>query len=433
MIVGDLILACRESVTDQPPTLYPPNTANTAVVAQNGSPLVSGLSYYVKVTMLNAWGETLYNGELGPFTITGPNQGIQITAFGPINQAVIIRAYFGLAGAENSYIQIPLAANLVGPPGVTFVIGDTTQVYGTGYPPTRNSAYLPDLDGDAISASTMFRFLNDALKLASQISGGLLDYSGVGSLSGVPQYIVNGEWKKVASCWYDGYPLAMDDNGNYFRRNSITASVLSSVAMSTFNNQMMIEVWPQPSRTAGITTLAAQILIGQTSAQLTSAAQFLLTNGFVQIGSEIMSYSQINGNTLLNLQRALGGTVQSVIPAGSLVNELNLFWSGWRMYNPNFIPGQSNLVIPAPLGWETALFKYMLGRCKLAEQGVGDFEKLEQSFLKQIGDWWRSNKVVVGPRQIGDQSQGLETYFGGQGGGWVVPAVLMGLSLAMRV
>ena len=420
MLVGDIVQATREAVTDLPPVLYAPNSANISVIAFAGASLVPA-SYYLKITMLNNWGETLYQAEQGPFTVTASNQGIQVTVFGPINQAVMARVYYGLQGNEFSYASVPLpATNSNQPSTVTIVIGDPSLTYITGMPPTRNTAYLPDSDGDAISASTMFRFLNDALKLASQISGGLLDYSGVGSLSGVPQYIVNGEWKKVASCWYDGYPLAMDDNGNYFRRNSITASVLSSVAMSTFNNQMMIEVWPQPSRTAGITTLAAQMLIGQTSAQLTSAAQFLLTNGFVQIGSEIMSYSQINGNTLLNLQRALGGTVQSVIPAGSLVNELNLFWSGWRMYNPNFIPGQSNLVIPAPLGWETALFKYMLGRCKLAEQGVGDFEKLEQSFLKQIGDWWRSNKVVVGPRQIGDQSQGLEV-LPNLGGGWVIP------------
>src|SRR5271166_313453 len=280
MLVGDIVQATREAVTDLPPVLYAPNSANISVIAFAGASLVPA-SYYLKITMLNNWGETLYQAEQGPFTVTASNQGIQVTVFGPINQAVMARVYYGLQGNEFSYASVPLpATNSNQPSTVTIVIGDPSLTYITGMPPTRNTAYLPDSDGDAISASTMFRFLNDALKLASQISGGLLDYSGVGSLSGVPQYIVNGEWKKVASCWYDGYPLAMDDNGNYFRRNSITASVLSSVAMSTFNNQMMIEVWPQPSRTAGITTLAAQMLIGQASAQLTSAAQFLLTNGF---------------------------------------------------------------------------------------------------------------------------------------------------------
>ena len=224
--------------------------------------------------------------------------------------------------------------------------------------------------------------------------------------------------------WYDGYPLAMDDNGNYFRRNAITASVLSSAANSTFNNQMMIELWPQPARTSAITTLAVDLQIGQLTATLTSTANFLLTNGFVQIGSEIMSYSGLTGNVLSNLQRALSGTTQSLIPAGSFVRELNLFWSGWREYNPNFQPGASAQVVPVPLGWETNLFEYGLARMKLAEQNVGDYTKLNESFKKQMSDWYRSNKVTIGPRQIGDQTSGLEV-LPNLGGGWVIPAAMM--------
>jgi hypothetical protein len=184
---------------------------------------------------------------------------------------------------------------------------------------------------------------------------------------------------------------------------------------------MMLEVWPQPSRTAASTTLAAQMLIGQTSAQLVSTAGFLLTNGFVQIGSEIMSYSGLLGNTLPNLNRGLGGTVQGVIAAGFPAKELNLFWSGWREYDPKFKPGDSLVVVPAPLGWETILFEYMLGRMKLAEQNVGDYSKLTEMCRKNFSDWYRSNKVVAGPRQVGDVTNGLETWGGGQGGGWVIP------------
>ena len=133
-----------------------------------------------------------------------------------------------------------------------------------------------------------------------------------------------------------------------------------------------------------------------------------------------MSYSGINGNTLTNLQRALSGTVQSVIPAGSTVQELNLFWSGWRMYAPAYGPGNSLVVVPAPLPWETMLFEYMLGRMKLAEQNIGDYSKLTESFKKNMSDWNRSNKVVVGPRQVGDQTNGFEV-LENLGGGWVIP------------
>jgi hypothetical protein len=411
VLVGDLIQAVREAITDQPQTLAIPTL--TAVPTTGGS--FAPASYFLVATMFTPWGETLPSNEVN-VALSGANNAFQVTVLGPLGLlpsfVTKIRIYIGeAAGQETAYFDLPfVTAN----PQTVPALGSVQS------PPSRNSAYLPDTDGDAINASTMFRWLNDALKLASQVCGGLLDYSGVGSVSGAPQYIVPGQWKKIASLWYDGYPLAMDDNGNYFRRNAITASVLSSGAMSTFNNQMMIELWPQPSRTAAITTLAVPLLIGQLTATLASTAGFLLTNGFVNIAGEIMSYSGISGNTLNNLQRALSGTTQSVIPAGSIAQELNLFWSGWRVYNPNFQPGNSLSVIPVPIGWESILFEYGLGRMKLAEQNVGDYSKLTDSCIKKFSDWLRTNKVVVGPRQVGDQTSGLEC-LPNLGGGWVIP------------
>jgi hypothetical protein len=411
VLVGDLIMAVREAATDLPQTLGAPSLLG---IATSGGGSIPPNTYFVVITSTNSWGETLSSGEL--FITVNPGiQTLTLTFNGPFGNTGNYRLYFGFSsGQENGWIPFS------DPNGTGVVVITSFTGASGGTPPQRSTAYLPDLDGDAVSAYTMFRWLNDALKIGSQVCGGLLDYSGVGSIVGQPQYIVNGLWTKIASMWYDGYPLAMDDNGNYFRRNAITASVLSSVAISTFNNQMMFEVWPQPSRTSGTTTLAAQMFINQTSAVLVNASNFLLTNGFVQIGQEIMSYSGLVGNQLNNLQRALGGTVQSVIPAGTTVVELNLFWSGWRLYQPNFQPGSSSTVVPVPVGWESIIFEYGLGRMKLAEQNVGDYSKLTESCKKNFSDWFRQNKVVVGPRQIGDQTSGLEV-LPNLGGGWVIP------------
>ena len=265
MLVGDLVMATREAITDLPGTLIPPSNLVLTPVA--GS--IPAGTYYVVMTLINNWGETVPSNEAS-ITLSSPG-GIQVAV-------TLNSSSFGLTGCK-VYIGNAAGQEFMSSTGaVPIAPFSITSIANlpNGNPPTRNTAYIPDLDGDAVSAGSMFRWLNDALKLASQVCGGLLDYSGVGSVNGTPQYIVPGQWKKLASVWYDGYPLAMDDNGNYFRRNSITASVLSSVALSTFNNQMMIEVWPQPSSTASQTTLAAQMLIGQTSAQLTSSAGFLL-------------------------------------------------------------------------------------------------------------------------------------------------------------
>ena len=415
MLVGDLIMSVREAATDLPQTMILPGIVSATGVSFGGGTLNPG-TYYLQVTATNQWGQTLPSAET-PVTVGAGQNAIQLFVFGPPGNTGNIRVYVGL-GSNLEFQYVPFTViNFSNSLTITSLAGAIA-----GAPPSRNSAYLPDTDGDAVSAYAMFRWINDALKLASQVCGGLPDYGGVGSIVGSPQYVLPGLWKKIASVWYDGYPLAMDDTGNYFRRNAITASVLSSIATGTFNNQMIIELWPQPARTAAQTQLAAQMLIGQTSAQLFNASGFLLTNGFVLIGTEICSYSGISGNTLTNLQRGLGGTVQSVIVAGTQVQELNLFWNGWREYNPNFQPGSSGVVVPVPLGWETILFEYGLSRMKLAEQNVGDYSKLNDSCIKKFSDWYRTNKVTTGPRQIGDQTMGLET-LPNLGGGWVIPAL----------
>ena len=416
MLVGDLIQAIREAITDQPQYMAAPASLIANAANLTGGTVPPG-TYFIVVTAVNPWGETLPSPEVS-VTVTAPQNAIQLTFPGPNGNNGNFKMYFGFtAGGETGWV--PVSGN-VAPLNVLSLLATNSVYTNGGSPPTRPTAYLPDTDGAAVGAYTMFRWLNDALKQASQVCGGLFDYSGVSSIAGQPQYITPGQWKKISTLWYDGYPVAMDDAGNYFRRNNITASILSSVATSLFTDRMMLEVWPQPARTAAQTTLASQMLIGQTTAQLTSAAGFLLGNGFVQIGTEIMSYAGISGNTLQNLQRGLSGTVQGVIPAGTNVQELNIFWQGWREYNPNFQPGSSYAVVPVPLGWETILFEYGLGRMKLAEQDVGEYSKLTESFKKQLSDWYRTNKVTTGPRQVGDQTQGLEV-LPSLGGGWVIP------------
>jgi hypothetical protein len=412
LLVGDIVQAFREAATDQPQTLGIPLLFSLTPVNDANGTIPLG-NYVIQITALTSWGETLPSVEL-PVTVGAGQNAIQIVySSSTSGNPTALRVYLGSAsGAENLWIQITPA------PATPFRLLAVPVL--SGAPPSRNSAYLPDTDGDAVNAFTMFRWVCDALKIASQVCGGLLDYCGISSISGVPQYIAPGQWKKISSFWYDGYPLAMDDAGNYFRRNSITASVLASVAVSMFTDRMMLEVWPQPSRTAAATTLAAPLALTDTQATLTSSAGFLLTNGFAQLGTEIVSYSQILGNVLQNLVRGLGGTVQSSQASGSAVSELNMFWQGWRKYNAVYVPGQSNVVIPVPLGWETILPMYALARMKLAEQNTQEYTALKKEFEEELKSWFKSNNVVAGPRQIGDQTGGLEV-FPSFGGGWVIP------------
>lgn len=410
MLVGDLIQKIRTAITDQPQPLFPPQTV-TAVATPIACTMTPG-TYWVRVSQRSPWGETSATGEPPPITVDA-SHGILITC--PlVPWAPILRVYLTLAnggaGQEAQFVESSVSP---------FII--SANPVNAGIPPTRNSAYNPDTDGDSFSCATLYDWVNDGLKIASQICGGLIDYGGVATVSGNPSYVVPGQWKTISDVWYDGYPLSMDKVGNYFRRNSITASVLASVAMSIFDNRMALEIWPQPARTAGATTLVNPMGTTDSSLLAASLAQFLLTNGMVQVDSEIMAYAGMSGGTLSNLLRGLGGTTAVSHQPGANVTELNLFFHGWRMYAPTFFPGQAILTIPIPVGWDAMLVNYGLARAKLAEQNMGDYQALYKTFKEEMGQWYRTNRIAVGPKQVGENSNTLEVIPGSTGISWVVP------------
>lgn len=413
ILVGDLIQAIRVCITDQPQTLLPPTIPSVNIVSAPGSNLTIG-NYFVVVTFRNPWGETLQSPEIASPVTVGVSQGIQIIAPAIPPGATVIRAYLtqpgGAAGTEQQWIESSV---------LPFTI--STALTNSGAPPSRNTCFLPDTDGNSFNAAILFQWVNDALKLGSSVCGGLIDYSGVTTVSGVPMYQVPGQWESIPDVWYDGYPLAPDKRGNFFRRNSITASILSQVTTSILTDKMMLEVWPQPARSGASTTLANPMLATDTQAICVNIGGFLLTNGFCQIGTEICSYSQRSGNTLLNLIRGLSGTSPAQAwPAGTVVNELNLFFGGWRKYAPAYFPGQSFSTVPVPVGWETLIPIYGLARVKLAEQNTQEYMQLKKDFTDELTIRFKTNKVTTGPKQIGDTSSQLEV-IPTLGGGWVIP------------
>jgi hypothetical protein len=410
MLVGDIIRGIRTAITDNEGTL--PAPANPTVANDpTASTLPNGV-YFGFVTFRTPWGETTTNATEFTVTTTGGNPSIKITAPVLPPGASVIRVYLTLAGgaasSEQQMFESAVLPMFISAPGTMSL------------PPTRNTAYVPDADGDSFSATVIYGWINDALKLCSQICGGLPDFGGVSTVSTVGSYIIPGMWRSISDVWYDGYPLAMDKRGNLFRRNPVTASVLSQVTTSLFTDRMMLEVWPQTARTAASTTLTSPMAATDSSAALTLSTGFVLTNGFAKIDSEIVQYFGTASNTLSNLIRGLAGAAPSAHLNGAAVNEINLFFGGWRMYAPAFVPGNAFLTIPVPVGWETMLPIYGLSRVKAAEQNIQEYKALKDDFIQTMTQWYKTNKVTTGPRQVGEESTSLEVV-PSLGGGWVIP------------
>jgi hypothetical protein len=391
-----------------------PLTADTgtAAVSTFTGTLPAG-TYCCQVTQRNNWGETISAGEFADLVVAA-GQNISVTS-ALLPGAVAIRAYLTLpGGASGSEIQWVESATS------PLVISAPLTGYGT--PPTRSTAYLLDSDGPQFGASTLYSWLNEGLAEFSRIVGGILDYSGVPTLAGQSLYVCVGEWLEISDVWYDGYWVQGGKRAEFFRRNTVTTSILSRVTVSVMTNQQVIEVNYQPDRTAGVTATTNAMLTTDTQVGIANTGFSYLPFGFAQIGSEIVAYSGLQNGVMSGLIRSLGSSVAQAWPAGTPVTELSLFWCGKRLFNTKYGPGQSATVLQAPNGWAAILPIWMLAQAKKAEQDVDTAQKLEKQFVDAAEAWYRSNKGVARFVQVGGSGTPL-TFNNTIAGGVIVPGI----------
>lgn len=407
-LVGELILSFRELATDLPVGKFPVPVAGdlpALSVISSANPLPAA-TFFIVFTSVTPFGETQISAEQN--IVVGAGQAIQFTTNYAV-KATSMRAYFGTApGAETQYVQFN---------SVPFTF-DSTVPSTYVPPPTRSTAYIPDSDGTALGVFAAYRWLNQALAwAAAKNRGGLPDFGAVGTIGGRGNYVMNGYWKKIDNAWYDGYPLGLLSKNNVFRRNPVTGySGMLSIFQAT--DRLMVECWPQPSRTSGQTTLAAPMTATDTTATLTSAAGFVLGFGMVQIGAELVYYSAISGNTLTGLLRGMCGTVPAAQASSTAVTELNLLVSGYRVPS-TYSVGQMLSTLYLPPGWDEAITSYMVYRFRKAEQDEAGAKAALSEATQKLSDL-SANRIIAGPRQIqpfGSQGPeiaiGLGSPFGG--------------------
>ena len=249
-----------------------------------------------------------------------------------------------------------------------------------------------------------------------------MDYSGFPSTINWATYTVTGEWQRILNAWYDGYPVSFNPTSAFFKRNLTTSSILAGWAVSYANSQLGIEVWPQPARTAAVTTLAAPMTATDTTATLTSTAGFLLpTYGMTQVGTEIMGYNGINGGQLVGLIRGLGGTVPTAWPSTTAVTELNAIFQGKRVFNTQYTPGQSGFNLPVPAGWDGVLIHFLMSKFYQTERDTQAASTEMKAFQEDIKGFLRTNRQIAGPQQMGSRNSQFTVFGGTSFGGNIIP------------
>ena len=429
-LVGDIIMGCREQMTDLPSALASPAVASVSETAATTGPVTftTGQVFRYQVTQLNPWGESA-GTAIASYTVLGGF--VYLVVAGTCSfTATAIRVYFSAinGAALDQYIQLTVSQQ------GTFVVivGGTQSGFSTA--PLRSSAWNPDTDGTAASAFSMYRWLNEGLNTASVIADGIKDITGIPSTVGTAQYPLIGIWKRIDSDFYDGYPVEQGTKQQIFRHSPVTG-LSGTCTMNVSSNHQFVEFWPQPERTAGNGVLSLFGLpINSTTLDFTPGSSgFVLGFGLALVGTypptallgasscELVYYSGTASGQLLALNRGMGGTVEQAWPVGTPVQEVNIYMTGLR--KPiNYTPGQALTVLSLPPEWVDAIRVYLLYRFRDAEQNRQEAKSLLDEFTAKCKAM-TATRQVMGPRRIQVGGSGVEVAsgFGSIFGGVILP------------
>jgi hypothetical protein len=402
-LVGDIILGLRELAPDPCQTLQVPVLS---VTTNTNAPTLfsAGQTVYVKATQSTYWGETAATVEQ---TVTNPAVFNVVATVTCSYLATSVRVYFSSTpGGEDQYVETLIAT----PSGTATVTISSGSIIQQSFPPTISRAYCPDTDGDILSASLIYRWLSDGLKLMGQQTGGVRDVTGFPSTQGTAQYQLVGQWLKVDNQFYDGYPFAAGTKQQIFRHSPVTG--LTGVGtVNTSSDRQIVELWPQPDRTSGSGILSTAATATDTSINVNFGANgFVLGFGLILLGTypptalvgpnscEMVYYSTLGTASISALTRGLGGTQPQAWPVNTPVYEVNAYLTGFRMPQ-QYQKGQSAFVFTCPPAFEDAIRSYLTHRFKLAEQDDSGAKAEFERFL-QICSSIKGMRQPMGPRQV---------------------------------
>jgi hypothetical protein len=444
-LVGDIILDLRARIPDAPGTLNPPNILDAVPIYDPNGTLASdaqsGGNIQIAVTGTNVWGETITSPQ-SPMTIaiSPPATGVS----GPTYNAVLVTVgatpppwYTAINIYETGAVGYTILGRYSYPMPVdqgTLVVeiglnNDPlllpTSGHSTG-PPAQPSAFLPDTDGNFLSAYAAYRLLNRALTAMVKIAGGIIDVTGVQSTINTSMYRLSSPFYQFVNAWYDGYPMDVVQRSMMYLRNS-AAGFSGILSYEQDGPQSTIQVWPQSNRTGGLTSLADTPMGATDQSLIVQDASGFLSIGLLQVDQEVMGYSLVQQLTtgfwqISGLIRGLGGTDPVPHNVTATVTELNIRLSGYRMCE-NYAVGNQFNTLMVPQAWEEPLVLHMLGQVRSMEQDEAAAKELFAQFVADAEKIAKGSRLGrLKPRQIPIWGQNTSDArnVNGIGFGWLI-------------
>lgn len=245
---------------------------------------------------------------------------------------------------------------------------------------------LPSTDGNLLRASTLYRWLSQAVKIVvSNIDWLIDDWWALPKTAFQPNYVLDSHFVQVSEAYADGWALTrLDEADILYPNQQVTGQPIWFGVNNRSGGQIRLFFWPVETASDPAPTLS--LAIGATSGtdpiQVSSTTGFL-NYGYVLIEQELIQYQTLNA-TMLRLGTISRGawTTGAVAHAmGVPVTHCSLWCKGKRM--PTDITGATS-PIELPSAFLHPLELYVLSKARRAEQEFQEASNLMKEFYQEI-------------------------------------------------
>ena len=273
---------------------------------------------------------------------------------------------------------------------------------------------LPDADGTLFRASTLYRWLDRAVKVTTdRIGWAMVDWYAMSAVTGQPFYPIDSKWVSVEYAWAKQFLLPFLNEAATIYPSAASTSQPLTYSYHRRTDHLEVGFFPSPNYSDPTTTLnGALASSGVDPIVLTSTADFQ-TKGFVQVDNEFIQYQSLSTSPvgIATITRGCCGTA-----AASHLNGASVFadslWIKGRRAAQTISSSTSSIELPSE--FNHALEMYLISRCRASEND----DQSSQGFYKQYSDEveriagdpaWRRQPAQVAA--YGEQD-GLVTVYG---------------------
>ncbi len=239
-----------------------------------------------------------------------------------------------------------------------------------------NSAGTPlsTTDGGIFRAQTLYRWINDAVKvLAEKVGWVVKDWTAVAVVANQPNYSLNGAWHQLDEWVQNSYRLILAPEGMTLWPKAVVSGQPQFYTQHRQTDHMEVGLYPVPNTADPTSTLTPSPLSASTTTgfAVANTASFL-PYGYVGIESEILFYGQlatpptgVTATGIMVLQRGQCGTTAAAHSTGVTVAHLGAWFKGSRM--PIEVTTGTS-VIELPSGFIFAIQEYLMAKCSYAQE-----------------------------------------------------------------